>query len=342
MDYPHGPLADVTGRRTAVLLTKYAAPTHVTDAAATDVMAPPAVRVNFADDARTYPVHTPAAAWVSAAAYHDAGAAHPTVGAAIKRACDAHGLTGEWERLEGLRPGPVKAASAGRFALPAERKYPLDTAAQVTAAAAYHTAYAHLMPADARQTYAAETVKAAAAVGGLSFHETCRLEREAGLGRRADDWERVFVVREKLAAAEDAGLVAALAEARGVFAKSGDDCAPAAATVLRALDRARGWKLSDPLEGLIGWTPAAAKAALDGVVKAASGAYYARADLDRVPDDVIVAALGLDAPVLDGTAKAAALSSATTGGVVEQLLADVGVKPVNPAPRDRVTWTPGG
>lgn len=323
-------------------MTKYAAPDRVTAAPPAALFDPPPVACNFADAGRTYPLHAPAAAWASAAAYHDAGATDPAAGERIKAACVYYGLSAEWDRLAAARPAGPVAPPPDRWALPEQRRYPLDTAAAVKAAADYFARYADRLAAADRRTFAGELVKAAADHPGVVDPAgVWRLEAEAGLGRPAPGWEAEARWRAKMAAdAGEPGLAAAIEKAAaeaaqdqvgapvGTYRTAGE-----LAALMRAVDRRMGWELDDPLPGLVGDTPSTARAKLAAAVEAASGAWYARADLDRVPD-AACAAVGLG-PIVARATKAAALAASPA---FERLALAHGVVPVRAAPRARVDW----
>lgn len=329
-----GPLADPTGVRVAAVFEKYAAPAAVLAAPPGDLFDRPVLRRDYADDGRQYPVHTKLAAWASAAAYHDAGSDHPEVGARIRRACDVHRLWGEWDRLKAAAAADraARAPRVTRWALPDRKKYPLDTAEQVKAAAAYFARYADRLPAADRKTYAGELVKAAAGTGGLPPAALARLEAEAGLGRPAADPGLAF--RTRAAAAVDPALKAALLKAA---AAAGGLDPLGAADLLRRVDRRVGWDAPDPLAQLVGETPTTAREKLAGVVEAATGNWYRLADLDRVPDATVAAVFGTG-PVVSRDAKAGLLKAASTARAFEDVLRGHGVAPAERARRPRVDW----
>ena len=334
-----GPLADRTGCKAAALFVTYAAPAAVTAAPVEDIFDVPKVAANFADGGYTYPISTPAAAWASAAAYHDSGADDPATAGRIKDACDRHRLSGEWDRLKAAAARPAPAE--GRYALPAAKKYPLDTAAQVKAACAYLPPHADRLSGAERVEYAANVLKAAADLKvDLAPDGLYRLEAEAGLSRPADGWRNELTTRAGLAKlAGDADLV-------GLFEKAA--AGPSAdhvgafrnpaelAELLRSVDRRMGWSLPDPLLGVSGDTPSSAAAKLAGAVKAASGNWYLLDDLDRVPDAPLVELFGLP-PVLSKEAKAALLADPGRGAAAEAVVAGY-AEPAERAPRRRLDW----
>lgn len=335
-----GPAADPTGGLAAGVMRKFAAPAKVLDADPGDLFGPPKVASNFADPGYQYPVHTPAAAWVSAAVYHQAGSDDPEVAERIKAACDDHRLWGEWDRLKAAAAPPPPPEPA--WALPAVKKYPLGTAADVKQAATYFVTYADRLSTADRRTFAAETVKAAAAQAAtLDPAVRDRLEAEAGLGYpappaawRAECEKRAYMVKDTNGKLAETLTKLAASYLDGVPVT--EDPVEAAAT-LRELDKVAGLDLTDPLRGLVAETPSSARAKLASAVRAASGNWYSLKDLDRVPDQT-AAELRPGPVVWSKEAKARLLEDGPTAGVFEQILVDHGAEPVARAPRPRVDW----
>lgn len=329
-----GPASDPTGAAAAALMVKYAAPESVRAAPDVDLVNHAPLAVNFADRGRTYPVHTAKAAWASAAFYHAGGSTDSAVADRIKKACETHRLFGEWEKLAAsARPAPPDAPT--RYALPAVRKYPVDTADQVKAAAAYFALYADRLEAADRREFAANVVKAAAAhPGALGTDAANRLELEAGLGRLADGWKRAFDDRARLAAAEN---LPELAEAIKEASSAPPPDTAVAAAMLREVDRRNNWKLDDPLAVLADETPTTARMKFASLAKAADGSWYSREDLAAVPDDAVSSLFGAPVVVSDSY-KAALLADPTKCASFRVVLADHGVHAVEEAPRPRVDW----
>lgn len=319
-----GPLADRTGYRALHLMQKYAAPAAIRAAEPTALDALPIIS-NFADRAQTYPLHTPAAAWASAAAYHDAGDTNVETGNRIKAACVEHRLRGEWERLQ-------KAAAAAReaarieppWALPEQKKYPLGTPGQIKAAVDYFARYADSLSVADRKTYAGALVKFA---GAYANDETMsRWEAEAGLAQPAADPLLAFRMRAQLTS--DPTLRDALTKVASV-----PDPHEAAA-LLRRVDKRAGFNLSDPIIHLTGLTPTQARSKLAGLVKAASGNWYAAADLDRVPDALLQDLFGAP-PIVSRRYREQLLAKVAA---FERVAEDHGVRPLERARRPRVDW----
>lgn len=333
---PPGPIADRTGAATAVMMVKFAAPAEVLAGDVSDLFSAAPLRVNFADAGRQFPVHTPSAAWASAAHYHAAGCDDPAVGGAIKSAFARHRLFGEWDRLaEVARPKAEKSASAGRYAVPSANKYPIDTPELVKKAAEYFEAHADRFRDDERKEYALNLAKAAADFRGtLPDAQLYRLEAEGGMGRLSSGWKQAFDDRIKVATRENLpDLAKALTEAASVPPEDPTK----AAQHLRRIDRVNRWELNDPLGVMIDLTPTKAAAELASVVKAADGSWYAKADLGAVPDDTVHHLFGTP-PVLSAAGRAELLKSAASCGAFRAVLADHGVHPVEHAPRRRVDW----
>jgi hypothetical protein len=328
----NGPAADPVGVRTMALLSGLGCPADLvkTAAAAAPGWAdlPP---THYADDGRGYPVHDALAAVVSAACYLAGGDADAAVGVRIKRACQRFGLGHVWDGLA-KRAAAAPAPAEPPYALPAKKKYPLGTPAQVKAAAAYLAEHADAFtPAD-RRAYAANVLRADA--GALGTYERAGVEQAAGLGRPAGDPARAFTAR-KAAAHGDPEAYAAVVGLEREYKRAGDHYA--AADALRALDRARGWELPDPGPLLTGLTPAVAgKLAADYAV-APGGAWYRKSDLDRVPLQDLRDAFGLG-PVVPRSKRAELL--AEHPDTYPAFLADYGVRPAHmpAAARAAVDW----
>lgn len=335
-----GPLADPTGARAAAVMTKYAAPEAVVECHPDDLFDVPKVAANFADRDYQYPTHTAAAAWVSAAAYHETGSDNEYVATRIKAACDFHRLWGEWDRLAGRaaqdRQKTTKSAAVTRWALPAAQKYPLDTPEQVKQAGAYFLRYAGEFSDADRRTFAAETAKAAHALGWAGDpHDLHRLEAEGGLCRPAADPKRPFLLRAKTAAENPSlsGLAAALLKAATEAGR--DPVADAAA--LRKIDKRAGWNYDNPIAETTGETVSQVRAKVAAAAKAVSGNWYNVADAAAVPPAFLTAALGVG-PIVAGPAVRALLADPVKSAAFEQILNDAGVRPVSAAPRARVDW----
>lgn len=345
-----GPLKDPTWASVSVLLKKYEIPDRLLEKRASDLLAPPAIAGAFADRDRTYPIHTAAAAWASAAAYHDGRSTDLDVAKRIKDACDWFGISSEWDRLEKLRPAEVQAPTTQKWALPDAARYPLDDERQVKAAVNYFNRYGARLPAGDRRTFAHSLVKVAGDHPTvLQGQQLWRLEAEAGLGQAHPDWRTEIDWRRKRALDRgDKGLAEALEKAAGdvkidtggngrggvltremgTFRNAGE-----LAELLKQADRRYGWNHGEPIEGLVGETPSTARAKLAGTVKAASGDLYCLSDLDQVPDHVCadVAGMGL---IVSRQAKAEKLASSAD---FERLVRKQGVQPIERA-RRRVDW----
>jgi hypothetical protein len=334
-----GPLSDATGARVAAVMMKYEAPGDIGACPPGDVFGVPKVACNFADPDYQYPTHTAAAAWVSAATYHDTGSEHPHVAARIKAACEFHRLWGEWDRLEQTakeaREKTAKQASVRRWALPAERKYPLDTPEQVKLAGDYFMRYADALTDADRRTFAAETAKAAHAVGwGGKSQDLQLLEAEGGLCRPAADPKIPFLARAKYASDKNlSDLAAALmkaAEAAGI-----DPVADAA--VLRRIDKRAGWNYGNPIHETTGETVTAVRQKIASAARAASGNWYNVSDLRQLPTDLVTTTMGVG-PVVSEPLLRGLLTDPTKAASFEQVLRDAGVRPVSTPPRRRVDW----
>jgi len=325
-----GPLADRTGARTAVLMVKYAAPAGVLEASVEDLEPVEKVASAYADAGKTFPVHTPSAAWASAAHYHATLSTDTKVGNRIKAALDQHRLFGEWSRLEQNRPVP---AESRHYGLPDSKKYPLDTAEQVKAAADYFTKYSDQFTPTDLQTFSRNVLSAGERVpGALSNAVVDQIEAAAGLGRLASTWKEAFdqriwhATRDKLPA-----LVEVLKEASA----SPPTDPVLAATHLRAVDRVNNWQLPDPLTQLCDETPSAARRKLAAMVRAADGSWYKRADLNKIPDETLSNLFDLPA-VVSNTARCSLLQEKCAA--FREVLDHHGVSPVE-VPRDpRVDW----
>jgi len=195
-----GPLTDSTGAKVLSLLQKYAAPDDVLEGNLEEVVDVPNIAVNFADSTRTYPVHNKTAAWVSAAAYHAGRSECKTTGDYIKKACEYHGIGGEWDRLSKARPAAETVAGVQHWGLPEAQKYPLDSEYQTKIAAEYFRKYASDFDPDERMTFADNLVKAAERhPGAVSPDALHRLEAEAGQAMLHPQWELEFDMRVKYA-----------------------------------------------------------------------------------------------------------------------------------------------
>lgn len=277
-----GPAADRTGAVSGAAFEKFAAPAAVrsADASAWRGLFP----AHYADPhTREFPVHTPESAAASAAVYHHLGgpADHP-VAARLKAACDRQGLVGLWEKLAAEAAPPPPAAPT-RFCLPAEGRYPCDTADRVKEAADYLTRFGRWMEPDDRREYARNLLAAGEDLGGLPA-DVVPFEHAAGYGRPAD-LDGVFVPRLKAASRfGKADLVAILERVRDSVRDGGDPYR--AAEAVKAADAACGWGFGDPTEQLTGLTPSRAKAAAASVVVAPSGRVYRTEDLHVVTPEV--------------------------------------------------------
>lgn len=351
-----GPYADPTGTVVAVVMEKYAAPDRVLDAPIEHLTRRPEVYNGYADPDRCYPVHTPAAAWVSAGCYLSDGGSDTKVAAAIQSALAEHRLGREWDRMVKIesdaRATKEAAERPTRFALPEHRRYPIDTPARIKAATDYFAEHwAAFDPVD-RRTYATNLVAAindGSKAASVAPDVVWRLEAEAGDGMLSRTWRDALEVRVKLARATgDSALVAALE-------KAGSSRPPdpaALADLLRGVDRVRGWDLPDPLSVLVSDTPSTAAAKVAGVVRAASGRWYTKEALMRVPDravaDIMVGcglpAVNLDAesherfggpiglPIQSLDKRSSLLIDPNSCARFEALLADFGVAPVSQDP----------
>lgn len=335
----NGPMVDTTGARTAAVMIKFAAPADVRESHPDDVFTVPKVACNFADKDYQYPTHTAAAAWVSAAMYHETDSDHPRVAERIKAACDFHRLWGEWERLEQAakneRTRVVKEASERRWALPAAKKYPLDTAEQVRQAGGYFSRHADAFSDADRKTFAHETAKAAYDLGWDGPEEDLYLlEAEGGLARPAADPQRPFLARAKYAADNRIqDLAAALVKAAE---EAGNDPVEDAA-ILRRIDKRAGWDYGNPIRETTGETVSAVRKKIAAAAKAVSGNWYNVSDVAGVPAGFLSRALGVG-PILSEPAFRRLLADPTKSAALEQILKDSGVRPVSSAPPQRVDW----
>jgi len=331
-----GPTADRTGVVTAGLMIKYAAPAAVRGEPVDAAVSPAPVAANFADPfgRREYPIHTPAAAWASAARYHDTGSDDPAVAARLKEACDRHRLFGEWDRLKAARAEPAAPPPPAAYALPAAKKYPVDTAEQVKAAAAYFSSYADQFDPQDRREFAANTAKAAAAFpGAVDAPTLSRLQAEGGFGRLAKGWKTAFEVRARMAELTGEGALAAAIKAAAAAAPAD----PVAAVILlRRVDKAAGWAMTDPQEAVIDLTPAKAAEELKDAVRAADGTWYRKSALAAVPDATLCELFGAP-PVASAAYREGLLKAADTSTRFREVLADHGVEPAA-VPKARPDW----
>jgi hypothetical protein len=321
------------GARTAIALARLGAPPEVKAAAAAQMPEwtnlPP---VCYADEGRSYPVHTPLAALVSAACYVVSGAADTVAEARIKRACARHGLPGVWAEFAKRAAEAAGPAEPGRYALPDQKRYPIDTPERVKRAAAYLAEYGPAFSDAERRTFAENLL--AADAGVLAPVERGAVEHAAGLGRPAVPLAQVFSPR-KAAAAGRPELLRCLE--RLETAVAGGGCVYKAAAVLERVDRAMGWRFRAPGPLLTGLTPTAAKTAAAEFVRAPSGDWYRAADLTAVPASALVAGYATP-PVVSKEARVRLLEK--YGAAFQDFLAGFGVNPVRPAAagRPRADW----
>lgn len=314
------------------IVTDYAAPDYVLGASSDDLFGA-GTAAGFADPVtRLYPVHTKAAAWLSAAAADEAGETRPEVLDRLARAARQHGV-GPVTRTDEAKAAAAAADASRRFALPAARSYPIDHPEQVKAATAYFDRYADRLPTTDRRAFAANVAARAEELDCLPDDALDRLQKEAGEWSPGSDGVLTDAVRVRVALAETTGRPA-LADALSKAAADGPggDGVELAAH-LRDVDRTCGWDLPDPLAGVT--TRAGARAKLAGAVAAASGNWYRVADLDRIPHEVL-AAYGA-APVLSRAGYERLLSS-KNAAALESVAADYGVFPVEAGPRRQADW----
>lgn len=315
------------------LVSDYAAPDYVMEASSDDLFAGKTA-VDFADPAtRLYPIHTKAAAWMSAAAADDgaAGPLNPYAAARLATALRAYKLEQPVKTAAALKTAADELA-ARRYALPTAGRYPIQFAEEVKAAAEYFSTYGSRMdPADRRE-FAANTARRAVELDCLAAGVLDKLQKEAGEGLGAS--AAPFALRAE--AAERTGRPALAVELRKAAADYTSPVdAPEAAALLRSVDATCGWDFPDPIDGLVTATKASAAAALDGVVRAESGNWYLVTDLDRLPA-AVKAAYGAP-PVLSRGGYERLLTSKVAAGF-EGVIADYGVRPAEPAPRRQADW----
>jgi len=337
-----GPMSDRTGAIAADLIRRYGMPDRLLDKSAAEIFEGTPIRTGYADTAKTYPVHSPSSAWLSAAAYHDTASSDPVVGNRIKEACEWFGVGSEWDRLEAIRPKEASAPPVKTWALPHCQKYPLDTEGQVKSAANYFEQWADRFSDEDRRIYAEQLVKAADVFpSAIDADRLWRFEAEAGLGLPTDNWKTEFSVRAKkarqLGATELADAIdKAAADAEesinefGTFRNAGE-----LANMWKKLDDRFKWGQDDPLRGMVSMTPSMARLKLASAVKAASGNWYLKSDLDRVPDEACFELCGMG-PVVSLQAKVAAVSDPSSP--FEKLARSMGVEPIERAPQARVDW----
>jgi hypothetical protein len=327
--FADGPAADPTGAKTAALFAKYAAPADVLSASVDDLIGRPAVGGYADPGTNTYPIHTKAAVWASVAAYHDNG--RPDSGPVadrLKAACAFWRMGDAWAEMKEAalvsRPGVI------HYAIPYEKRYPLDRPEQLKAAAAYLEDHRGSFSPEEARTFASSLLARNAVLGVLTAGEKVAAEITAGYGTPAADWRDEFSVRTTLAkAAGDNELVAAVKAAEAAVDGGADPYA--AADLLRQVDRRMKWALPDPAGRLTAVTPSAKWAAATAHARAADGSWYRVADLAAVPADAWDAVLG--GGVVSAAAKrAAALADPATFPAAARLLADHGVRPAEAAP----------
>ena len=320
-----GPLSDRTGCRSAALLTKYAAPDVVWSASTADLLDVPKIRSNFADDTYTYPIHTKAAAWVSAGNYHASGSKDTVVGSAIKSACDYFGLSNEWNRLETECRSTKSAEDV--YALPDAKKYVINNEQDVKLAYDYFDKYANDMGWQDRQQYAQSLLNRVSNNDWLDTSIKIRLEKEAGYARLSNDPKRPFNERIRLANLHgEKELASALEKASNDFNNNPLE----AAAALREVDRVMGWRFPDPINDFVRESPTEARTKLAQVIKSSSGNWYKISDIKQVPDDEVREFLG-NPLVLPKNAYDSILQDNTKCAAFEQILKDHGVKPVEHA-----------
>ncbi len=353
-----GPLADSTGAVATALMVKYAMPERLLDRPVQDLIAPVKIAGMFADAEHTYPVHTPAAAWTSAAAYHDSLATDPELGRVIKEACDWFGISSEWDRLSAARPPAPVPAPVAMWGLPASQKYPLDSDRQVKFAIEYYQKYANRLSPDDRRTFAGQLVKAASDKPHLlSGDNLWRMEAEAGLGLPAPGWKTELLYRAKAAKelgyedlsealqkiASDSHEVGGGGDSpNGNFSSAGSfRTAGELADILGKIDlgmwgngEKASWGKSSALEGLVGDTPSTVRAKLAQVVQGSSGRWYSIADLDRVPDE-LCSRLGGLGPIVSRRAKAEQLAKSAS---FERLVESQGIEPLQSRAVPKTDW----
>ena len=330
-----GPLTDTTGATTANLMVKFAAPDSILREPLCSLYPSERIPAWFADpSSMTYPIHTPAATWASAAFYHATGSDNPDVRNRIKEACNYHRLTDEWRRLEKEARPKVEQVKTTHYALPRLSKYALDTREQVTKAVGYFLKFACTFSTQDRKEYARNLVKRAADLS-VEFDTGVahRLEAEAGMAKLSSEWQRAFLERAYMAANEP--------ELAAEFCKAATDTPPQdipeTAALLRKFDAFNKWALDDPLMVMSGDSPSTVRALLAEVIQAANGAWYKKSDITKVPTEVMHELLGT--PLITSRKLCEEILKDTTKSAqFRELLSDYGVKPVEEAPKKRVDW----
>lgn len=327
-----GPVADKTGIRAAAAMGAAGAPLAVKRAAAeqvaewTDLPA-----VCYADAARTYPVHKAAAVVVSAATYAAGGDTDLDVLHRIKSAARTFGVRDQVDQTMKLAK-QAPATSPVRYADQENKKYPLDTPAQVKSAAAYIEQHATVLGATRTQKMACAVLEAGRQL--LPGETVAQLEKQAGFGIPLSI-DRVFQPRKS--AAMNGGhkeIFDALHQLEKIARNGGVGTSARVVTVLRQIDKRAGWSFADPAEDLTGGTPSmAAKAAGEHVV-APSGAWYRKDDLAKIPSSKLNDAYGVG-PIVPVAKRAEMLQE--YGTAFESFLDSHDVKPVRAAPRKRPT-----
>lgn len=335
-----GPAADAHGFKTAAVCRRFKAPQFVVKSSSAVLYGNRPMPAHWVADpgTGTYPLHTPAAAWLSAAFYHHNSVNDEAIAGRIKSALDNFGMDGVWDALakRGVQTKPLESVMG--YAIPSMKRYPLVDNVSIKVAAAYFCKYANEL-GDVAGEFATNTLAAANEHNvDLDDEEREKLEAAAGHGKPLLQPTKVAMPYVMAAVAlgekELAGKVLKAAEA----AEGGADPYKLA-ELLDKVGKRLNVKIAGTKEALTGLTPSRVEKIANKYVKAANGAWYEKAALSKVPAFALDAVFGTG-PLVCLEKRAALLQ--TQGQAYYQLLADYGVNPVmvedKPAKPVKTDW----
>lgn len=336
-----GPLADTTGTLVKEACAKFGVPPFVKEAATEEIYNRSMPKYLYADTTnKDFPIHTPAACFISASlALHQRDYSSKTA-ANIKFAMSKLGLHGMWDAMEKLartyepKPTPIKCYALGD-------KYPIDTKEQVTTATLYFSKYASHFSKEDRKTYASNLLKADDIHKTMAKHERHFVEMKAGLGRPIVKAARLaepyakYVEGIKMEGCEK--LASSIRDAAALVDEGKADAEDFADVIDSIRSKIAGLPKTDELRNqLTEGTPTYLREMSDRYIEAPSGNIYDKFEFDKVSAEVFCKVLG-STPILSREKKAELLK--TNGHVVENLLSAHGVTPIASPPVERKTIT---
>ncbi len=305
---------------------KYMAPDFVKGASDNELYGYKLPVVMYADSEKSFPVHTPAATWLSAAFCLEGRGEKTATAVKIKSAMGKFGMHGLWDAMEKFAVENRSPLPDKIYALPEQKKYPINDENQIKKACEYLFKYSDDFELEDRQTFAKNLLNALDSKNiKLANDFRHKVEIAAGLGSSAEsavDVVNDYVNRlRRIGYSDVAEHVVKAAQA----VDSGSlDTSSFADTVKSIGYKLHDAKVADFVDRLNVMTPVKKAELEQKIAISPTGRVYLKDELDKIDDNLLIKAFGTN-PIMTSEKRASLLEK--YGEVMEDILLANGIKP---------------